>query len=851
MSDVICNISSGFYDSVNGDRLYSAADMNKPYKRVIADGIFPTPQGTPSTDFQVVAVSGMSVAVLAGNAMIGARWAENTDDVGITIAGNSSSSPRIDSIFLHIDTGMDTRAAGVVYRQGTAAGTPTAPAMVRTDNITELRLADILVAPSAAIITQANITDQRGGSDCPWVAGLIQQVDTSALFDQYRAAYAEQQQEQSGEWRTFMDHLARDYDISMSLRKHESTYTSTAAASLIPIQIDGYDTTHDLLQVFINGVFAIEGTHYIIKNAAQIQLTNAISSGQNVHFVVYKAVMGGAQPIIPTDEQVQAAVDDYMDAHPGALVVDPELSDTSTHAIQNKAVAEAVTELNVRLAQLDTIVGNEVTESTAFDFSEEEYSAGAIVNSLNVINIPLTNCTIKTITFVMNTSKALDCMIYVIKSDMTVVKSIEGTSESAGLSHTVSIDYAIPDNGTYYVGIYIDTARAITYGPAQEDVQTNCYEFDPTTLIIGELTKADKRRVRASLLIETVGKNKITVLESDVDGLDERVTALESRAEETLPAYYDEYLPGKIATLLSLDAEVGSHGDSFVFMTDYHDASNTGYSPELIKHIIENTATKMIVFGGDIINQYATKEEAYPHFADFHKRFLFSNAYYPIIGNHEYNDPGNQDTGYTGKRMTNSEAYGMNLRQKEVDTRYQWDGGYTYHVDNTAQKIRYYMIGCNPSSTIEAESRNAFFISLESVPANYTVIVIAHQLASYNSGNPVYGTAGQLIANGCDAYNARETFTANSLSHDYSGATGKIVLLMQGHTHIDFDILTTDGIHSVSTTCDSYAQQIGSLVRTAGTVTEQAFEVVHVNTDSKTIKLTRIGAGTDRQFTYA
>lgn len=358
MSDVIYNISSGFYDSVNGDRLYSAADMNKPYKRVIADGIFPTPQGTPSTDFQVVAVSGMSVAVLAGNAMIGSRWAENTDDVGITIAGNSSSSPRIDSIFLHIDTGMDTRAAGVVYRQGTAAGTPTAPAMVQTDNITELRLADILVAPSAAIITQANITDQRGGSDCPWVAGLIQQVDTSALFDQYRAAYAEQQQDQANEWNTFMDHLARDYDISMSLRKHESTYTSTAAASLIPINIDGYDTTKDLLQVYINGIFAVEGTHYIVKSAAQIQLTNAISAGQKVHFVIYKAVMGGAQPIIPTDEQVQDAVDAYMDAHPGALVVDPELSDTSTHAIQNKAVTEAIENVNCRLNDLKSTFSN-------------------------------------------------------------------------------------------------------------------------------------------------------------------------------------------------------------------------------------------------------------------------------------------------------------------------------------------------------------------------------------------------------------------------------------------------------------------------------------------------------------
>lgn len=517
---------------------------------------------------------------------------------------------------------------------------------------------------------------------------------------------------------------------------------------------------------------------------------------------------------------------------------------------EDSNVEDALDGLNERLVTLDTAVGTVRQESTAFDYTEEAYSAGIRTSLLNVINVPLSDCTIKTLTLVMNTSKALNCKIYVVKaSDMSVVKAIEGTSEAAGMSHTVSIDY-VADSGTYYIGIYADVARAVTFSAATDTVQTPCYDFDVSTNVIGSLSVEDKRKVRASVTVVRVGESKITTLETDVEELDTRVTALENEAEETLPAYYDEYLPSKIATLLSLDAEVGSHGDSFVFMTDYHDASNTGYSPEIIKHIIENTATKMIVFGGDIINQYATKAEAYPHFADFHKRFLFSDAYYPIIGNHEYNDPGNQDTGYTGKRMTNSEAYGMNLRQKEVDSRYEWDGGYVYHVDNRAQKIRYYLVGCNATATIEAESRNAFFTSLESVPANYTVIVIAHQLATYNNGNPTYGTAGQLIADGCDAFNARTTFSANGLSHDYSTATGKVILLMQGHTHIDFDLATTGGIHSVSTTCDSYAQQVGSLVRTAGTVTEQAFEVVHVNTEAKTIKLTRIGAGSDREFTY-
>lgn len=474
MSDVIYNISSGFFDSVNGDRLYSAADMNKPYKRVIADGIFPTPQGTPSTDFQVVAVSGMSVAVLAGNAMIGARWAESADDVGITIAGNSSSSPRIDSIFLHIDTGMETRAAGVVYRQGTAGASPTAPAIVKTDNITELRLADILVAPSAAIITQANITDQRGGSECPWVAGLIQQVDTSALFDQYRAAYAEQQQDQADEWKTFMDHLARDYDISMSLRKHESTYTSTAAASLIPINIDGYDTTKDLLQVFINGIFAVEGTHYIVKSAAQIQLTNAISAGQKVHFVIYKAVMGGAQPIIPTDEQVQDAVDNYMDAHPGALVVDPELSDTSTHAIQNKAVTEAVTNINGRLAQLDSTVNGETSQN--FVEGKNIATDGSLVDATDICVsdfVPITWTGYGT--YYCNDNTTTSYVVAFYDDSKTFLKKFQNPSATGGVVYR-AINHDTQASGAAFVrfsfasgtiGKIMDAARTETLWQAE------------------------------------------------------------------------------------------------------------------------------------------------------------------------------------------------------------------------------------------------------------------------------------------------------------------------------------------------------------------------------------------------
>ena len=40
MADTRYTVDSGFYDSVNQDRLYSADEMNMPYKDIISEGVF-------------------------------------------------------------------------------------------------------------------------------------------------------------------------------------------------------------------------------------------------------------------------------------------------------------------------------------------------------------------------------------------------------------------------------------------------------------------------------------------------------------------------------------------------------------------------------------------------------------------------------------------------------------------------------------------------------------------------------------------------------------------------------------------------------------------------------------------
>lgn len=168
MPDVFQTITGGFFDSVNKDRLYSADQMNMPYKKIVADGLF-FEGGDGGNVFKVTAAGGMKVNIDPGNALIGGKWAENEDDVEIEISANTSESARIDSVILRLDNSIETRAIGIVYRQG---GT-SAPALENSVTVKEFRLANVSVAVNAVSVADANIVDTRGTAECPWAASLV------------------------------------------------------------------------------------------------------------------------------------------------------------------------------------------------------------------------------------------------------------------------------------------------------------------------------------------------------------------------------------------------------------------------------------------------------------------------------------------------------------------------------------------------------------------------------------------------------------------------------------------------------------------------------------------------------
>ena len=316
MADQLFPVKSGFYDAINNDRTYNAEDMNKPYSRLVSDGVFANPTGTPSNDFLVEPNSGMSIKVGIGQGIIAHKWFQNDTPIVITVPTNTGLTTRIDSVILQVDNREAARAGSVVYRVGTS----TPPAL--DSATTEYRLANITIAAGTSTITAAMITDLRGSSECPWVAALIEQPDLSGMWQNFYAAYeealtqfeadtTESQAEIQQAWNDFFGQLTDELTMTMNLATLKNTYTATGTVTTIPIGISGYDSTTDILFVFINGLLASPSMYTV--SGSNIVLAHSIGAGNKVDFLVLKSVVSAdISSTISLMQQLSSALTAFM-----------------------------------------------------------------------------------------------------------------------------------------------------------------------------------------------------------------------------------------------------------------------------------------------------------------------------------------------------------------------------------------------------------------------------------------------------------------------------------------------------------------------------------------------------------
>ena len=299
-------ITSGFFNSVNGDRKYNAEQISEYFGGLISSGVL----ANPSTNLQVVAKSGMTVQVLAGKGFIDSHWVKNTGAIELTLDAASSLTDRYDAIVMRLDTSSSARNITIAVKKGTSALSPEKPQMTRNASVKEYCLAYVFVKRTQTQVLQSQITDTRGDTKiCGWVTGLIDQVDTSALFKQYEDAYKRQYEGYQTEFDTWFDAVKDKLSTSTLLREYRQRYvTSGANTAQIPIQIAQFLLETDILAVYVNGM-RLQDDEFS-KTQTQITLKKPIDvAGTKVEIVVYKSVDGkDAQTVVGQVEKLQTDV---------------------------------------------------------------------------------------------------------------------------------------------------------------------------------------------------------------------------------------------------------------------------------------------------------------------------------------------------------------------------------------------------------------------------------------------------------------------------------------------------------------------------------------------------------------
>lgn len=290
-------ITYGFFNSVNGDRKYNADDISNYFLKLISNGVF----ATPSNAMQVQANTGMTVQVSAGWGFIQCKWINNSAPYLLTLDASDVVLNRIDRVVLRLNASTSVRTMSIAIKKGTPASNPVAPTLTRvTGGIWELSLAQIYVGAGVTSISQANITDERANTSvCGFVTGLIDQIDTTNLFAQYNAAF--------NEW---FASIKEDVKSTSIVVKYNSSHiTTTIPETTININITEYNSSLDILNVYINGLKLIENIDYINYDT-YIQLAKPIDViGTSVEFEVLKSMDTEApESIIGALQVLQARV---------------------------------------------------------------------------------------------------------------------------------------------------------------------------------------------------------------------------------------------------------------------------------------------------------------------------------------------------------------------------------------------------------------------------------------------------------------------------------------------------------------------------------------------------------------
>ena len=203
------SVSSGFFNSLNGDRKYNAAQMSAIFDGLIIDGVF----ASIGTAFAVKAAGGLTVNVGVGKAWFDHTWTVNDSILPMTAPEAEVLLDRIDAVVLEVNGMESVRENTIKFVKGNPSSAPSRPTLTNEGNVHQYPLCYIYRKYGTAIINQADITPMVGTESTPFVTGILQTISLDELL---------------GKWQDELDRFtdARSKEVDDWIAQEESDFTA-------------------------------------------------------------------------------------------------------------------------------------------------------------------------------------------------------------------------------------------------------------------------------------------------------------------------------------------------------------------------------------------------------------------------------------------------------------------------------------------------------------------------------------------------------------------------------------------------------------------------------------------------
>ena len=203
------SVSSGFFNSLNGDRKYNAAQMSAIFDGLIIDGVF----ASIGTAFAVKAAGGLTVNVGVGKAWFNHTWTVNDSILPMTAPEAEVLLDRIDAVVLEVNGMESVRDNTIKFVKGNPSSAPSRPTLTNEGNVHQYPLCYIYRKYGTAVINQADITPMVGTESTPFVTGILQTISLDELL---------------GKWQDELDRFtdARSQEVDDWIAQEESDFTA-------------------------------------------------------------------------------------------------------------------------------------------------------------------------------------------------------------------------------------------------------------------------------------------------------------------------------------------------------------------------------------------------------------------------------------------------------------------------------------------------------------------------------------------------------------------------------------------------------------------------------------------------